>query len=101
MKDCTFSPQTLDYKGASKNQRLTHGDRNIDLYSMKKPGWFIERSKKSIETNERENQEEFSHIPKTNDAEVVKRKLEREKQNRKIDYIPGMDKVRDRMERAR
>lgn len=36
LKDCTFSPQTLNYKGPSKNPRVTHGDRNIDLYSMKK-----------------------------------------------------------------
>ena len=39
--------------------------------------------------------------PLTNQYESVIKKIGKEKGQSKIDYIPGVDKVRDRMERAR
>jgi hypothetical protein len=45
--------------------------------------------------------EDMTFNPTTNQYETVIRKLEKDKVQPKVDYIPGMDKVRDRMERAR
>jgi hypothetical protein len=45
--------------------------------------------------------EDMTFNPTTNQYEAVIRKLEKDKVQPKVDYIPGMDKVRDRMERAR
>jgi hypothetical protein len=42
LSGCTFSPETLNYKG-NKSGGVTSGDRNIDLYSKKQKGWFVER----------------------------------------------------------
>jgi len=73
MEGCTFSPETLNYKSnIHKSGGVTHGDRNLDLYAKKPKGWFKDQKQKTTEDYELE-----------------------------IDEIPGMDKVRDRMERAR
>ena len=47
VSECTFAPKTLDYKGLAKKQQVTAGDRNIDLYSLKKKGWFKDRGQKT------------------------------------------------------
>jgi len=45
VEDCTFAPKTLNYKGNKvKVMGVTHGDKCIDLYSMKPKGWFVEKS---------------------------------------------------------
>ena len=82
---------------------MTHGDRCTDLYSLKKKGWFKERENKKTEDVEIEkSQSELKFKPETINYEKVVKKLEKQKgQPPQIDYIPGMDKVRDRMERAR
>jgi hypothetical protein len=45
--------------------------------------------------------QEMTFNPVINDPEVIEKRLQKNKDVNKIDYIPGMDKVRDRMERAR
>ena len=102
VSECTFAPKTLDYKGLSKKQQITAGDRNIDLYSLKKKGWFKDRGQKTSEDYELERgKQDMTFNPITNQYENVIKKIEKDKTQPKIDYIPGVDKVRDRMERAR
>lgn len=105
MKDCTFAPQTLDYKGTAQRpiiNNVTHGDRCKDLYSTKHKGWFKEKSEKTMEDYEVErSKDEMNFKPLINDPEVVKQKFEKNFEKRKVDSIKGIDKVRDRMERAR
>lgn len=93
----------MDYKGgAHKSGGVTHGDRNLDLYSKKAKGWFKDQKQKTKEDYELERgKEELTFAPLINDPEVVEKRLQKNKQGSKIDYIPGMEKVRDRMERAR
>ena len=103
LSGCTFTPETLKYKGgAYKSGGVTHGDRNLDLYSKKHKGWFVQKGQKTKEDYEMERgKQEMTFNPVINDPEVIEKRLQKNKDVNKIDYIPGMDKVRDRMERAR
>jgi hypothetical protein len=106
MKECTFLPETLNSKKWNKKHpdepQVTHGDRCIDLYSKKPKGWFAERGHKTAEDYEFErSKEELTFSPSLNDHEKVQNRLEKNFASPKVDQIRGMDKVRDRMERAR
>ena len=103
MEGCTFSPETLNYKSnIHKSGGVTHGDRNLDLYAKKPKGWFKDQKQKTTEDYELErSQADLKFAPQINDPEIVEKRLQKNKQGNKIDEIPGMDKVRDRMERAR
>ena len=99
VEGCTFTPTTLNYR-TSKTQ-VTHGDRCMDLYSRKQKGWFKERGHKTQEDYEFERSKgDLTFSPQINDPEQVQR-LAKNRESRKVDTIRGMDKVRDRMERAR
>jgi hypothetical protein len=79
---------------------VTHGDRCIDLYSTKSKGWFRKRNEKTQEDYEYErSREDLTFKPVINNPEQVQQKLARD--FKKVDTIRGMDKVRDRMEKAR
>ena len=67
VSECTFAPKTLDYKGMSKKQQVTGGDRNVDLYSLKKKGWFKDRGQKTTEDYEIERgKDDLTFNPLTN-----------------------------------
>ncbi len=72
------------------------------MYSKKPKGWFKERGQKTKEDYEIERgKEDLTFTPNINDPSVVEKRLQKQKAQNKVDYIPGMDKIRDRMERAR
>jgi len=51
----------------SNKQLPTHGDRNIDLYSLKKKGWFKEKGEKTTEDYEIErSMDDLTFNPITN-----------------------------------
>ena len=80
---------------------VTHGDKCIDLYSMKPKGWFVEKSQKTQEDYEFERSlQDLTFYPQINNPEHVE-KLKQNLNTPKVDTIRGMDKVRDRMEKAR
>jgi len=98
--ECTFVPKTINYKGHKKQtlMQATHGDRCQDLYSLKPQGWFVSRGEKTHDDYDYErSKEDLTFSPLINDPEKVANSLQRSK----VDSIRGMDKVRDRMERAR
>lgn len=97
--ECTFAPVTLESK--TNQSKVTHGDRCIDLYSTKTKGWFAERKERTMEDFEFEkSQQELKFKPEINNPEQVQ-KLARNFEAKKVDGIRGMDKVKDRMEKAR
>lgn len=101
LEDCTFSPQTLNYNSLAQKSQLTHGDKCKDLYAKKIKGWFVEKIERTTEQYEYDrNKDDLTFTPEINDPVKVS-KLWRNFEERKIDQIKGMDKVRDRMERAR
>ena len=81
MQGCTFSPETLNYKGsAQKSGGVTHGDRNLDLYSKKPKGWFKDRKQKTKEDYEIERGgEDLTFAPVINDPEAVEKILQKNK----------------------
>ena len=100
VSECTFTPVTLDYHGHTKT-KVTHGDKCKDLYSTKQKGWFKERGTKTAEDYEFErSKDEMTFNPQINDPDTMQR-LSKNFDSHKVDTIRGMDKVRDRMERAR
>jgi len=100
VKDCTFAPVTNNYKNNAA--KVTHGDRCIDLYSTKQKGWFAGRTEKTMEDYEFErSKEDLKFKPEINNPEQVQRLVTKNFEAKKVDGIRGMDKVRDRMEKAR
>ncbi|TNV85929.1 hypothetical protein FGO68_gene4527 [Halteria grandinella] len=100
VKDCTFNPVTNNYKNNAS--KVTHGDRCIDLYSTKQKGWFAGRTEKTMEDYEFErSKEDLKFKPEINNPEQVQRLVTKNFDAKKVDGIRGMDKVRDRMEKAR
>ena len=98
-KDCTFSPQTINYKG--HGAKVTHGDRGKDLYSKKPVGWFKDRGSKTQEDYEYErSKSELTFSPEIIPDDKLKH-VSRQLAVSKAHTIRGLDKVRDRMERAR
>ena len=96
---CTFSPVTINYKGS--DQKVTHGDRGKDLYSKKPVGWFKDRGSKTEADYEFERAEkELTFSPQIIPDDKL-RQVSRQLAVSKAHTIKGLDKVRDRMERAR
>ena len=50
MKECSFKPKTMDYKGSGNVMKETSGDKCIDLYSKVAIGSI--RDKKTKTSNE-------------------------------------------------
>ena len=101
IEECTFSPQTLNYKGHSTKMAVTHGDRCKDLYSKKAVGWFKDKGHKTQEDYEFErSKDHLTFSPEIIPDEMLK-KVSRSLGNSRVHQIKGLDKVRDRMERAR
>lgn len=95
---CTFAPKTIDYSSTSGQQRETHGDRCLDLYSSKPKGWFKDKETKTMADFEFEKgQEDCLFRPKINDPST----LEALNEDANVDQIRGVDKVMDRMVKAR
>lgn len=67
----------MNYKGgAHKSGGVTHGDRNLDLYSKKHKGWFKERGQKTKEDYEVERgKDDMTFNPQINDPELVEKRL--------------------------
>jgi hypothetical protein len=90
LTECSFKPQTLDYPLANQGS----GDKNMDLYSKVKKRQYAD--KKTLPTDEyemRKAPEEYKFAPSINQG--VNTKI------RDANEIPGYDKVRERLERAR
>lgn len=94
---CTFKPKTLAYSGTGRT--TSSGDKCIDLYSRKQKGWFKEKAQKSAQEYEFErNKQDCTFKPKVNDPNTISTHVQNEET---VQHIKGMDKVMDRMMKAR
>jgi hypothetical protein len=92
VEGCSFRPQTLNYQ--SNNVQETHGDKCIDLFSKKPIGWFKDQNVKTSDDMEFEKVEkELKFKPQVN-AGVLQSETN-------VQAIKGMDKVMERMNKAR
>lgn len=95
VEGCTFKPTTLDYP--SQQQRESHGDKCIDLYSSKPKGWFKDKEYKTTDAAEYERtSEQCTFKPSINDPSAVQALG-----SEQVDNIRGVDKVKDRLNKAR
>ena len=93
---CTFKPQTLDYQTSAQKQ--TSGDKCLDLNSLKPSGWIKDKVyKTSVDYEFERNKEDCTFKPQINDAQTVQEALH----NENVQQIRGVDKVVDRMQKAR
>lgn len=91
MKECSFKPITNDYP----LENTGSGDKNMDLYAKVKKRQYADR--KTIETDAyeyRKQPDQYTFAPNINDSQKVF-------YHRMSSDIPGYDKVRERLERAR